>query len=366
MATALDYKDIKEVSVNGRYLPPKKVNQVLAIWSHLFFLEKIGYSVEDRPIQLLTLGQGPLKVLMWSQMHGNESTTTKAVLDLIAFFGKGGGGDILDRCTIKIIPQLNPDGAFAYTRVNANGVDLNRDAAELTQPESIVLRETYDEWQPDYCFNLHDQRTIFNTGNSNSPATLSFLAPAADADRSITESRAESMRLISHIYMELGESLPGRIGRYDDSYNMNCVGDTFQSMGTPTLLFEAGHSPGDYSREETREFVYRAICAALQGIGKSLHKSHRVDSYNDIPENNQQFFDILISHAEILLPGARDNTRVGVMYKEVLKNNQIVFEPYLAERGKLSQYYGHIQYDCKVPSELDTLRKNKEIMQILA
>jgi hypothetical protein len=47
-----------------------------------------------------------------------------------------------------------------YTRLNANEVDLNRDSQNLTQPESKVLREIFDLFQPHYCFNLHDQRTI--------------------------------------------------------------------------------------------------------------------------------------------------------------------------------------------------------------
>ena len=47
---------------------------------------------------------------------------------------------ILKACTLYIIPILNPDGAKAYTRLNANEVDLNRDAQDLSQPESKVLR----------------------------------------------------------------------------------------------------------------------------------------------------------------------------------------------------------------------------------
>jgi murein tripeptide amidase MpaA len=44
--------------------------------------------------------------------------------------------------------MLNPDGADMYTRLNANEVDLNRDSQNLTQPESKVLREIFDLFQP--------------------------------------------------------------------------------------------------------------------------------------------------------------------------------------------------------------------------
>ncbi len=46
----------------------------------------VGYSVENKPIYSLTFGNGPKKVLMWSQMHGNESTTTKALFDCFNLF----------------------------------------------------------------------------------------------------------------------------------------------------------------------------------------------------------------------------------------------------------------------------------------
>ena len=70
---------------------------------------------------------------MWSQMHGNESTTTKALFDVFNTLISNNPiiKHILNACTLYIIPILNPDGAEAYTRVNANAVDLNRDAQEL-------------------------------------------------------------------------------------------------------------------------------------------------------------------------------------------------------------------------------------------
>jgi hypothetical protein len=46
-----------------------------------------------------------------------------------------------------------------YTRENANKVDLNRFSRSDTTREQ-GLRTTYELFMPDYCYNLHDQRTI--------------------------------------------------------------------------------------------------------------------------------------------------------------------------------------------------------------
>jgi hypothetical protein len=56
----------------------------------------------------------------------------------------------------------------------------------------------------------------------------------------------KAIDLIANINTVLQRYIPGQIGRFDDSFNLNCIGDTFQAMGVPTLLFEAGHFEGDY------------------------------------------------------------------------------------------------------------------------
>ena len=48
---------------------------------------------------------------------------------------------ILSACTLFVIPILNPDGAERYTRINANGVDLNRDWAQFNHPETRAVRD---------------------------------------------------------------------------------------------------------------------------------------------------------------------------------------------------------------------------------
>jgi hypothetical protein len=58
----------------------------------------------------------------------------------------------------------------------------------------------------------------------------------------------KAIDLIAGINTVLQRYIPGQIG-IDDSFNLNCIGDTFQAMGVPTLLFEAGHFEGDYQRE---------------------------------------------------------------------------------------------------------------------
>ncbi len=357
------YSKCKVASVSGRYLPYKKTISAIEELGLKDKIEWIGSSVKGHKIPLLTFGTGSKKILMWSQMHGNESTTTKAVLDYIHFLQKRTEDAIfvLEHCTLVIIPVLNPDGADAYTRVNANEIDLNRDAQKLSQPESQVLHKVFKDLKPDYCFNLHDQRTLFNVGDTSKTATLSFLAPAANQERSITESRAVSMKLISDMNDVLQHYIPGMVGRYDDSFNINCVGDTFQQANTPTILFESGHFPNDYDREETRALICLSLYTAINSIVYELYSFNDVEAYESIPENKKRFYDILIKNPHLALDSFKPNQAIGFNFKEVLQENRIEFVLQEAETVAEGAFYGHQTYDLSQIDELEALQAQEKI-----
>ena len=48
--------------------------------------EVAGRSAEGRDIHHLTFGSGPVTVLLWSQMHGDESTASMSLVDIARFF----------------------------------------------------------------------------------------------------------------------------------------------------------------------------------------------------------------------------------------------------------------------------------------
>ncbi|WP_299335146.1 M14 family zinc carboxypeptidase [uncultured Psychroserpens sp.] len=335
------FNSSKEDSLFGRYIHYDSIAPLLEKLNEKFQIEDVGKSVNGIPIRSVTFGFGDKKILMWSQMHGNESTTTKAIFDLFnAVANTNESIDcILEHCTIKVIPILNPDGAKAYTRLNANAIDLNRDAQELSQPESKVLRAVFDSFKPDFCFNLHGQRTIFSAGHTPNSATVSFLAPAQDAKRSLTTTRKIAMEIIIAMNKNLQRQIQNRVGVYDDSFNLNCVGDTFQSEGVPTVLFEAGHAANDYMREETRALIFQSLVIALDCIALNTLTGVNYESYFDIPENQKKFYDIIIRNTNGL--------DVAVQFQEVLKENSINFVPKIEKISDLKNFYAHKEIDAK-------------------
>lgn len=342
-----DYNSFKNQEISGRYIRQKDIQVLLDKLGEEFSLKEIGASVLGKPINSIQFGNGPVKILAWSQMHGNESTTTKAVFDLLNYMNKYKESElvksILNNCSFCIIPMLNPDGAEAYTRVNANKIDLNRDAQDLSQPESRILREQFDNFHPDFCLNLHDQRTIFSAGDKAESAVLSFLTPSMDKDRQILPSRIKSMQLIAKIASDLSELLPGRIGRYDDAFNINCTGDTFQSTKTPTILFEAGHFPEDYQREESRKYVFLALISVLKGISEESFKDIDYRDYENIPENKKLFNDIILREAKTE-NGVVD---IAMQYKEGVKDEKVMFLPEIEKIEPKIDKFAHKEFYCE-------------------
>jgi len=343
------YKKYKEHALYGRYITNKHISPILEKLKSKLEINQIGSSVNQAPIFSIQIGNGNKKVLMWSQMHGNESTTTKALFDILnLFLAKDSlATSILNECSLLIIPILNPDGAETYSRLNANDIDLNRDAQDLSQPESMVLRQVFENFKPDYCFNLHGQRTIFGAGKTNNPATISFLAPSQDEACNLTPNRKVAMEIISKMNINLQAQIPNQIGIYDDAFNINCVGDTFQSNLVPTILFEAGHYFNDYEREITREYVFQSMLVSLDYMATRNIDGNHYNAYFDIPKNEEIFYDIIIENAKIASISDTELMDIGILYKEALVNDKIEFMPKIELISDLKAYFAHKKIDAK-------------------
>jgi len=360
------YPTYKVPTVEGRYITLSDLDSFREAYPKVPWAI-LGKSVEGQNIYGVFLGEGERKILAWSQMHGNESTTTKAVLDLFHFLVSDNAlaQEIYSQCQILVLPMVNPDGAKKYTRVNANAVDLNRDAKERTQPESEVLRYVYDSFKPDFCFNLHDQRTLFSAGRHPKPATVSFLSPSEDEARTITDTRKIAMALISAMADKLSSEIPGQVGRYDDAFNENCIGDSLQMGGTPTILFEAGHFPEDYEREQTRKYIFEAMLEALRVIAQDQLEDQAWENYFDIPENEKLFYDLILKNPSVLYTKLEKSDVIGIRYEEQLKRKKIHFVPKCEKLEPDHGYFAHKVLDCSETSDLEDLKKNKPFFKAL-
>ena len=329
-----------------RYISPKKLYDYIVNLDKSINVKIIGKSVQKRPIYQLKIGSGSKIILLWSQMHGNETTTTKALFDFIPWLTSKSNKEYIKSFTFYIIPQLNPDGAEFYTRNNFNDVDLNRDAIKLSQPESKCLINLYNKINPHFCFNLHGQRTIYSVGDSGKSAVISFLAPSISYKNQLNKAREKSILLIISLFNNLNTHISGHISRYKDDFNENCMGDHFTANNTPTILIEAGHYPNDYKRDITKKHVLNTLICSTLCLFNENYLGNSVNDYFNIPENKEKFVDLILSGVTIDNKGKKlKNQMLALNYRESVKKGKIFFTPYFVSYGKKLNCYGHKSID---------------------
>ncbi|QII71633.1 M14 family zinc carboxypeptidase [Apibacter sp. B2966] len=338
-----------EENFKNRYVNPSELSDFL-IKNYKSLLTEIGRSELNKPIYKLTLGKGPKNILLWTQMHGNETTGTLSCLDLLKFFENENNcsHEILSKFTLDIIFMLNPDGAEIWTRRNRLGIDINRDFLTASSIEMQVLKKTASEKKYDLAFNLHDQRTIFGVEGKKEPATLAFLSPSESVDRKVTETRKKSMGLIADIYQEISKLLPNKISRFTDEFYPRSVGDNFQKLGIPTILFEGGHFPKDYYRQKTRRYFTLSLITALYYASVKDEWQKGYELYNEIPNNSLSFFDIIYSNVRIR-EDKKETVDIGIQYVEKITKgeNELSFIAKIEDIGDLSFMYGHEEIDAE-------------------
>ncbi|APD08156.1 metallocarboxypeptidase D [Flavobacteriaceae bacterium UJ101] len=343
-----NYSKYKEEKIHNRLIDYKLLCKLLVNRNYLI----IGQSVEGRNIHMFEFGKGEKKVMLWTQMHGNEATGTNAIFDLINLLEDQENPyakKILERLTLQIIPMVNPDGTELIQRRNAMHIDINRDFIKKQAPETQVLQKAIDNFNPLVCFNLHDQRTIFNVEGTSNPATISFLAPSEDKERTVTNKRKQTMGIISAMNKELQEYAYDHVGRYTDEFYPNAFGDNLQKKGYCTVLIEAGGSKNDLERQHTRYLNWISLIAGLDFISKTDDLSEGYEEYNQIPQNDQKMLDVVYRNVKIKKDTTESIVDLGIMLNEKLNNQQreLVKNPRIEQIGDLDAYFGYEEIDAE-------------------
>ncbi|MEP6787044.1 MAG: M14 family zinc carboxypeptidase [Acidobacteriota bacterium] len=252
-------------------------------------INEVGRSNANREIYQVEWGKGPLKVFMWSQMHGDEPTATSALVDMFATLQKHHDKDwvkkISETMTIRGLPMLNPDGEEMYQRRNLQGIDINRDALDLKTPEARLLKQLRDDWNPAIGFNLHNQGSLTTAGRTGNQATVSLLVVFGDAAKTVTDGQERNRRITSGIVTALQKFIPGHIARYSDEWTATAFGDNFAAWGTPTILIETGAL---YGKDEMYlvKLNFVAFLTALDSIATGSEKAQDTSPYLTLPENS--------------------------------------------------------------------------------
>ena len=161
-------------------------------------------------------GDKPYRVLLLGGIHGDELTAVSIVFDWMQRLDT----EKFQQFEWRVMPCLNPDGLLAKpaTRVNANGVDLNRNfptldwksdalrywkdkarkdprrypgTKALSEPESRGLLEMIREFQPDVIVSVHAPYGVLDFDGPQKPP-----------------------QQFGYLYLQLLGTYPGSLGNY--------------------------------------------------------------------------------------------------------------------------------------------------------
>jgi len=321
---------IRVAGLESRMFSPEQwwnVATPLATEARGFAVEEIGHSAEGRPLRHVAWGQGDKSVLLWSQMHGDESTASMAIADLFRFLGEHPEHPLVQRLrartTLHFLPVMNPDGAARFQRRNAQGVDVNRDARALATPEGRALHGLRERLKPDFGFNLHDQNVGTRAGDSDRGTAIALLAPAYNEAREVDATRLRAIEVAVAIRAVLEPYIPGHIAKWDDTFNPRAFGDLTAAAGVSTILVESGGIEGDSQKQRLRKLNFLALAGALDAIATGAHAGLPRARYEELPENGKTWPDLRISGGTLALPG-QPQAKVDLL---------VDFEHPLLERG---------------------------------
>ncbi|MDI6780184.1 MAG: M14 family zinc carboxypeptidase [Bacteroidota bacterium] len=322
------------------------IDPIIHAKKELFEIREVGKSFEGRPIRLIKVGRGGIKILLWSQMHGDESTATMAIADILNFLllktNEEEVKDLLSKVTLLFVPMLNPDGAARHQRRTVQCIDMNRDAVALVTPEAQLLKKIQNEYQPDFGFNLHDQE-LSTVKGTREISVIAFLAPAMDEEKSDNEVRVRAKKLAAFLTEKMMEVVPGKITRYDDGYEPRAFGDSIQTWGTSTVLIESGHTIGDPEKFFIRKLNAVGLLSAFYAIASGTYTNADISVYEKLPGNSECAYDLIIRNVLIKYKnGKTTSADLGISYQV---DTHTTDTPVLFEVGDLCPLVGLKEID---------------------
>jgi hypothetical protein len=227
--------------------------------------------------------------------------------DLLAYLARGSDDPrarlLHDRLRVVAIPMLNPDGAERFQRLNAQGIDPNRDARACLTPEMRALRGVHAELRPEFALNLHDQDPRKRVGRSDRLTALALLANPFDERFGDNDVRLRAKRLGGVIARAVRPLIGGHVSRFPEEFNPQGSGELMVASGTSSLLLECGGWKDDPEKQFLRRVSFVALLSALEAIADGSHAHVPLQEYESLEEDDTSVLDVILRGGTVVVPG---------------------------------------------------------------
>lgn len=319
-----------------------------------------GHSDEGRVLRTLRLGTGKRRILVWARQHGDEPDCTAALMAVLHFLFQQPDSPesklIRERLDILVMPMVNPDGVQRFTRRNAQGIDINRDAAAGATPEGRALLHLKDTFAPEVCLNLHDMNSR-KTNEQGHPVAIAFQACPFAKEQNDNELRLRAKKICSIMADTAREFAGPNIARYTADYMPRAFGDNMMRWDVVSVLLEAGgHDPEQGGDDFVRTLFAVCLMRALVALANHEDINSGAGDYEAIPfDSGARLVDVVMQGGTVLNGIGRPPFRSDVAVNRVLRERPLprTLEGVVEDLGDLSEGYAHRRIDvsclCLMP-----------------
>lgn len=225
----------------------KEDNKNLQKQKEVFFSKIILTSTQKRPIEVYKVGTGAYKIAFIGVMHGDEPQGEIIIRSLLKTITEN--KNLINDKSLLLIPVLNPDGLKQRTRVNTNGVDLNRNfptknwkRSKLknnyysgknsnSEAETKLIIELINSFKPNLIINIHSPYKVLNyDGNALKIAQLL--------------KKFNGYKILK----DMGYSTYGSLGTYFG-----------KEQNIPVITLETSNSSGEFAWSENKKALIKLL-----------------------------------------------------------------------------------------------------------
>ncbi|MEL7189221.1 MAG: M14-type cytosolic carboxypeptidase [Pseudomonadota bacterium] len=130
-------------------------------------LTRLTTTLDGRPLDMLSMGDGDAQVWLYARQHPGETQAEwwmEGALECLTDPTDPVARALRKQCRLHIVPNCNPDGsARGHLRTNAVGTNLNREWAAPSadkSPEVLAIRAAMDESGVDFAMDVHGDEAI--------------------------------------------------------------------------------------------------------------------------------------------------------------------------------------------------------------
>ncbi|UJL45689.1 peptidase M14 [Virgibacillus sp. NKC19-16] len=275
----------------------RELNQLERTSNGKVNVEVAGYSNQNREIYTATVGSGDKVVLIESEIHGNEKTGTKALVNMLQQLGSNNSPDmrqLREELTIVAMPMINPDA----TELNRRGNDMTWDEVvnqfpqlEAAAPSWNYYTYTNEYW--DYASTPgFDVNRDFNPDLDYTPQAEDFPG-ASDEPGWFMTPESQTVR-------DVYKDLQAEFGTVDVFVDLHHQGEyVMEGTGDPVTLSLSGLFVPDPNTEEGEKYSEYA-----DQYKEDFSKQLNVAAYNALQKmGNSPFGNISLYQQGLDLPG---------------------------------------------------------------